>query len=124
MKTYGGIGGIASPFLTSVINRCERSASRLCRFSPGKTASVTHFAGDWLGPREGLNIMERRKNPCWESNPDPKVIQLVAQSLYRLSYPCSQGKRNSNSPKYNLRIGFLPHREQSAFPLKPPIGDV
>jgi hypothetical protein len=39
MKTYGGSGVIAPQFLTSALDGGDWSASRLCRFIPGETAS-------------------------------------------------------------------------------------
>jgi hypothetical protein len=36
-----------------------------------KTATGTHWIGDWLGPRAGLDAVEKRKIscPCRDSNP-------------------------------------------------------
>ena len=48
----------------------------------------THCTGGWVGPRAGLDR-------CGNSRPppgfDPPTVQAVAQSLYRLSYPASEG---------------------------------
>jgi hypothetical protein len=40
MKTYGGSGGIAPPFLTSTLDGDEWSASRPCRFTLRERAPV------------------------------------------------------------------------------------
>jgi hypothetical protein len=52
MKTYGGSGGIAPPFLVSALD----AASRLCYSTPG-----THWIGGLEGPRAGLDVVEKRK---------------------------------------------------------------
>jgi hypothetical protein len=40
----------------------------------------THWIGGWVGPRAGLDTMEKRKNPCpcQESNPGCPACSLVA----------------------------------------------
>ena len=43
----------------------------------------THCTGGWVGPRAGLEGREISPPPGF----DPRTIQPVAQSLYRLSYP-------------------------------------
>jgi hypothetical protein len=48
-------------FLTSVLVGGERSASRPGRFNPRETASDTHWIRGWVGPRAGLDDMEKRK---------------------------------------------------------------
>jgi hypothetical protein len=47
----------------------------------------THWIGDWVGPRAGLNAMEKSLLPSWESNPGRAVR---SPSLYRLSYPAPE----------------------------------
>jgi hypothetical protein len=84
MKMYGRVHA----FLTSALDGGEWSASRPCCFTPGKTAPGTHCIGGWVGPKAGLDVMEKSKISCTyrESNADSSVVQTVAQSLYRLSY--------------------------------------
>jgi hypothetical protein len=53
MKAYGGVGGVAPPFLTSALDRGERSASRPCSFIPEERASGTHWIGGWVARRAG-----------------------------------------------------------------------
>jgi hypothetical protein len=67
---------------TLAIEGCEWSAARpgstLPRERPG-----THCTGGWVGPRAGLDGREISPSPGF----DPRAVEPVAQSLYRLSYP-------------------------------------
>jgi hypothetical protein len=54
--TYGGVDVYIHIFLTSVLVGGEWSATRPGRFIPG-----THWIGGWVGPRAGLDDMEKRK---------------------------------------------------------------
>jgi hypothetical protein len=51
MKTYGGVDEYTHVFLTS--------ASRPGRFITTERIPATHWIGGWLGPRAGLNDMEK-----------------------------------------------------------------
>jgi hypothetical protein len=85
-----GGGGIALPFLTSGLDGGEWSASRPCRFTPGEIAPSTHWRGGWVGPRAGLDYVEKRKIlhlSGFEHRPLSRPC--CTQSLYRLSYPGS-----------------------------------
>jgi hypothetical protein len=62
MKAYGGTDVWIHIFLTSALNRGEWSASRPCRFTPGETASDTHWMGRWADPNMCLKAVEKRKN--------------------------------------------------------------
>jgi hypothetical protein len=80
-------GGIAPPFLTPALDGGEWWASPSCRFTPLDKDSATHWIGGWLGPRAGLDAVEKRKIlHCRESNPG---CPTDSPSLYRLSYPDS-----------------------------------
>jgi hypothetical protein len=48
-------------FLISAIVGGKWLASRLGRFTLGKRAPGTNWIGDWMGPRTGLDDVERRK---------------------------------------------------------------
>jgi hypothetical protein len=48
-------------FLTSVLDGSEWSASRPCRFNPREKTPSTHWIGGWVGPRAGLDGMEKGK---------------------------------------------------------------
>jgi hypothetical protein len=65
------MGGCRDPsFLTSALVGSEWSASRLGRFAPGEIAPGTHWIGGWMGPRIGLEAVQKRKILlCRESNP-------------------------------------------------------
>jgi hypothetical protein len=66
-----GTGVITPPFLTSAPDAGERSASRLGRFTPREIAADNHWIGGWVGPRAGLDVVEKRKIlRCREINPD------------------------------------------------------
>jgi hypothetical protein len=94
---YVGDGGIAPLFLTSALDIGELSASRPSRFTPG-----TRWIGGWVGPRDGLGDLEKRK---FLTQPGPELRPLGrpvrSQSLYRLSYPDFLGR-------YREEAIFLP----------------
>jgi hypothetical protein len=56
-----GSESIAPLFLTSTLDGGEWSASRLGRFTPGEEAPGTHWIGGWVGPRAGLDALDKRK---------------------------------------------------------------
>jgi hypothetical protein len=67
MKIYGS-GGIALPFLTSALDGGVWSASRRGRCTAGERARSTQWIGDWVGPRAGLDAVDKRtcrqRAPC------------------------------------------------------------
>jgi hypothetical protein len=71
-----GSGGIATPFLTSALDRGKWSASY-----PGRFTTGIHWIGGWMGPRAGLDAVEYRQIffPCRESN---SVRPAPSLSLY------------------------------------------
>jgi hypothetical protein len=75
-------------FLTSALNEGEWSVSLLGSFIPRENIPGTYWIGDWVGPRAGLDAVEKRKIlplPGIEPSP-PSLIP----SLYRRSYPDSK----------------------------------
>jgi hypothetical protein len=48
-------------YLTSVLVGGESSALCPGRFTPGEKAHDTHWIGGWVGPRAGLDDVEKRK---------------------------------------------------------------
>jgi hypothetical protein len=53
-----GSGGVAPPFLTSILDGGEWSDSSPSRFTPGERALGTHCIEGWVSPRAGLGAME------------------------------------------------------------------
>jgi hypothetical protein len=74
-----GNGGIAPRLLTSTLGGGEWSASSPRRFIRGERAPGTHWIERWVGPRAGLDVAEKRKNPSprRESNPLTPIVQRV-----------------------------------------------
>jgi hypothetical protein len=58
MKTYGGVEILV--LLTSAL--VEWTASRSDRFTPGERAAGTHCIGGWVGPRAGLDDVEKKNS--------------------------------------------------------------
>jgi hypothetical protein len=56
-----GVAVYIHVFLTSALVAGEWSPPRPCRFTPGERAPGTHWIGDWVGPRAGLDDVEKRK---------------------------------------------------------------
>jgi hypothetical protein len=86
-KTYGGIDVYVQGFLTSALVEGKRSASRPYCFTPGERAPDTHWIGDWVDPRAGLEYMDKWEVfilPGFDLNPLCRPARM--QSLYRLRY--------------------------------------
>jgi len=66
--------------LTSTLDGGEWSASRFGHFIPRERAPGTHWIGGWVGPRDSLYAVSKRKipGPCQELNPDHLTIQPLA----------------------------------------------
>jgi hypothetical protein len=54
-----------------------------------ETTSGTHWIGGWVGPRAGLEVMEKRKTSCpyREPNPDSSAIHPVAYTNCAITGP-------------------------------------
>jgi hypothetical protein len=61
MKAYGGVDVQIQIFLASAIVGGEWSASCSSRFNPGEKFPSTNWIGGWLGPKAGLDDMDKRK---------------------------------------------------------------
>jgi hypothetical protein len=108
MKAYGGVDVYIHIFLTSPLAGGEWSASRHGRFTPGGRTSDTHWIGDWVDPRAGLEYMEKRKfltQPGLELRPLGRPARN--QSLYRLCYPGSSTSIKVGEFLYYSRSSFL-----------------
>jgi hypothetical protein len=72
VKTYDGVLIQLHAFLTLVLDGSEWLAS-----GPDRSTPDTHYKGGWVGPRNGLNPMTKRKIPYlslpgivpWSSSP-------------------------------------------------------
>jgi hypothetical protein len=93
MKADGGVDVQIHIFLNSALARSEWSASRPCRFTPTEKAPYTNWIGGWVGPRAGLDDVEKRKFltlPGLELRPPGRPASR--QLLYRLRYPGSHSR--------------------------------
>jgi hypothetical protein len=61
MKAYGGVNVYIHTFVPPALVGGEWSASRHCRFISGERANGTRWIGSWVGPRAGLENVEKRK---------------------------------------------------------------
>jgi hypothetical protein len=59
MKAYGGVDVYTNVFFISVLVGGEWSASRPGLFTPWERAPGTHWIEGWVGPRAGLDDMEK-----------------------------------------------------------------
>jgi hypothetical protein len=84
MKTYGGVDVYIHVFMTSALVGGGWSASRPGSFATGETAPGVHCIGGWVGPRAGLEDVEKRK---LLTLPGLELRPARSRSVYRLSYP-------------------------------------
>jgi hypothetical protein len=107
MKEYGEIYVQIHIFLTSALVGREWSASRPCCFTPGEKTPGTQWIGGWVGPRAGLDDVEKRK---FLTLPGLELRLLGrparSQSLYRLSYPGSKTANKKPKIIMNFVIGI------------------
>jgi hypothetical protein len=54
--------------MTMALDGGEWSASHPRCFTPRERAPSTHWIGQWVGPRAGLDEMEKRKIPIHAGN--------------------------------------------------------
>jgi hypothetical protein len=83
-----GSGGIAPRILyLGTRRRWVVSFMPRAPYPPGRVPGI-HWIGGWVGPRAVLDTVVKGKilSPRRESNPRTPIVQLVAESLYRLSY--------------------------------------
>jgi hypothetical protein len=71
-------------FFTWALAGGEWSASRPGRFTPEEKAPSTYWIGGWVGPRAGMDDLEKRK---FLTVPGLEIRNLVRPA--RLSYPGS-----------------------------------
>jgi hypothetical protein len=85
MKAYRGVGVLIHVFLTSALGGDEWLASRPGRFTTEERAPRTHWIGGRVGPRTGVDDMEKIPALTGTRTPTPRSSS-PSQSLYRLSY--------------------------------------
>jgi hypothetical protein len=76
MKAYGVVDVWIHVFLTSALVGGEWSASRPCRFTPGERTPDTHSTGGWVGPRAGLDNVEKILDSTGTQTPTPLSSSL------------------------------------------------
>jgi hypothetical protein len=85
-----GSGDISPPFLISALDGAKWLASSPSLFNPGEKVPGSHWIGDWVGSRAGVDAMEKRKScPCRKSNPcrparSPSLYRNLKCTLYML----------------------------------------
>jgi hypothetical protein len=79
MKMYGEVDVQIHVFSTSVLV-AEWSASRPGRFTLRERAFGTHWIGGWVGPRTGLDDVEKRNNK--NNNNNLKLRGFSPQANY------------------------------------------
>jgi hypothetical protein len=60
-------------FLTSELDGGELSASRPSRFTLGEIAPDIDWIGGWVGPRAGLDAVEKILALTWIRTPTPRA---------------------------------------------------
>jgi hypothetical protein len=104
MKAYWGSGGIAprsTLSLTSALGGDVWSASRSGRFTSREGAPGTHWIGGWVGPRDVLDAVVKRKIPSLrrESNPRTPIAQPVTQCYTDWAWPLKGMNKTTNMPR-------------------------
>jgi hypothetical protein len=70
-RNIGGVEVWLHAFLTLALDGSEWSTSHPTCFTSMERAPNTHSLGRWVGPRDGLDIMAKKRKslPCQELNP-------------------------------------------------------
>jgi hypothetical protein len=82
-----GSGGIAPPFLTSTLMKVRGQLHAPAAIPQGKESPMP--LGGWVGPRAGLNAVEKRmiSCPCRESNSISSAVRPKVCSYTTLATP-------------------------------------
>jgi hypothetical protein len=79
--------GTTPPFITFALDGGEWSGLRPCRFTPGERAPGTHWIGGWMGPRFGLDAVEKRQIlPLTGIETGPSRPSLYLRQSYRPNF--------------------------------------
>jgi hypothetical protein len=100
----GGVDVQIHIFLTSALAGGECSPSRPCRFTPGERTLFTHCIRGLVGPRGGLNDVEKKKFltlPGIELRPLGRPA--LSLSLYRLRVLYFRNSNQRGMPKRSTR---------------------
>jgi hypothetical protein len=71
MKTYGDVEVYLHAFLTWTLDEGEWTASHTDRYTPGERTAASHWIGDRVGPRAGLDSMARIEPQSPSASPAP-----------------------------------------------------
>jgi hypothetical protein len=79
MKMYG-VSRYSYTILNLSSNGGKWIAFHSYPFTAWEILPGTHWVGGWVGPRAGLDVMEKHKMscPCSELNSDSSAVQTVA----------------------------------------------
>jgi hypothetical protein len=98
-------------FLNSTLVGDEFSASHFGRFTSKERVPSTYWTGGWVGPRAGLDEMERGNSLSYrDSNSDPSVVQPVASRYTDCVIPALK--------QINTAVNCRTTNNTSASPLK------
>jgi hypothetical protein len=91
MKTYEAVEVQLHVFLTSALDGGEWSTSRPGCFTAGEIDPSSHWIGGWVGPKVGLDRLQKRHESlhcsCWESNvghPACSLVTILTELLHRI----------------------------------------
>jgi hypothetical protein len=90
-------------FLTSALVGGYWPAPRSCRFTTGERAPSTHWIGSWVGPRAGLDEVEKQEFmtlPGLELEPLARPAR--SQPLYQLCFHCQNVAKHTE-----IYLGWL-----------------
>jgi hypothetical protein len=71
MEAYGGVEIQIHILLTSVLDGGEWSSSPSSRLTPGETDRDTDWLGDRVGPRAGMDFVEKGKSLAYSGSRNP-----------------------------------------------------
>jgi hypothetical protein len=102
MKVYGGSGCIDPHFLD-----LGTSWKWVVSFTPGERAPGTHYIGGCVGPRAGLDDVEKKKFLALPGlEPHPSVVQPVTSRYTDYAIPAPFYKSRGTNYTYSTSIYF------------------
>jgi hypothetical protein len=104
MKASGGVNVLLHIFFISALDEGDWLASRPGRFTSGERAAGTHYIEGCLGPRTGLDDVERRKIlPLARKSEIFEWLLVIGMDQTRVSKRLflskTDGKRNMGRPR-------------------------